>query len=266
MKKLCKLFSTCLLLITCLCFSMLFVSCGKKSTNGSETDTPPEIQTPETVTVEVSTYHEFKQAVKGTADIIKFKNDIDIRTNEMNPKDFFVFERKVTLDLNGKKIYSTKNIFDDASCNRAMLEISENAEVTITGNGKVVSNDGDAYAIQVTNGGKVIIQSGEFVGNRNCIYVHNGSAEIRGGKFSVLQKEIYSTYDPETELFGYGYVIDCFDLNIAYCSVVIKGGDFVNFNPKNNISNGNNTNYLITGYTSTLLPDTENSTKIYRVS
>ena len=264
MKKFYKLFTTCLLLITCLCFSMLFISCGKDDPKVE--DNTPSNNDPQLVTVEVSTYHEFKQAAKGTADIIKLKNDIDIRTNEMNPRDFFVFERKVTLDLNGKKIYSTNDIYSDQTLNRAMLEISSGAEVTITGNGQVISNEGDAYAIQVTNGGKVIIENGEFIGNRKCISVYYGSLEINGGKFSIQEKEEYNDTDPGTGLSGYGYVIDCDNQYFMLCSVSIKGGDFVNFNPKNNLSNGVNTNYLVTGYNSTLLPESTEFTKIYRVS
>jgi hypothetical protein len=250
----------------CIFSSCIFVSCGK---NNSETN-PEKPQTnqttPELVTVEVSSYYDLKNAAKGTADIIKLTKDIDIRSNTMHPKDFFVFERKVTLDLNGYKIYSTNDIFDDASCNRGMLEISKDADVTITGNGKIISNENDAYAIQVTNGGKITILNGEFIGNRSCVSVYYGSAEIRGGTFSIKQKELYQTYDPGSGLQGFGYVIDCYNQHIAHCSIIIKGGDFVNFNPKNNISNGENTNYLDTGYTSTLLPETGDNLKIYRVS
>ena len=264
MKRFYKIITSFFLMLTCIISSMLFVSCGKDK--DGDGDNSPQTSTPQLVTVEVSNYQEFKQAVKGTADIIKFKNDIDIRTDTMNPKDFFVFERKVKLDLNGKKLFSTQNIYDDQSLNRAMIEISTGAEVTITGNGQVISNEDDAYAIQIVNGGKVIIENGEFVGNRKCISVHYGSLEIKGGKFSLLQQDYHKTYDPGTGLSGSGYVIDCYDAHITLCSIVIKGGDFVNFDPKNNLSNGVGTNYLTVGYNSTLHPDSTESYKIYRVS
>lgn len=264
MKRFYKVITSCFLVLTCIISSMIFISCGKDKSDDNNNSS--QTNSPQLVTVEVSTYHEFKQAVKGTADIIKLKNDIDIRTDVMNPKDFFVFERKVKLDLNGKKIFSTQNIYDEQTLNRAMIEISTGAEVTITGNGQVISNEDDAYAIQVTNGGKVIIENGEFVGNRKCISVHYGSIEIRGGKFSLLQQDYNKTYDPGTGLSGYGYVVDCYDAHITLCSIVIKGGDFVNFNPKNNLSNGVGTNYLTVGYNSSLLPESTETYKIYRVS
>ena len=270
MKKIFKKLSIIIMTLTLITCSILFVSCGKKNSggnsegdnNGSQTETPA----PEPVTVEVSTYHELKTAVKGDADIVKLLNDIDIRSDSMNQKDFFLFERKLTLDLNGKKIYSTNNIYDEISNNKAMLEISEGANVTITGGGQVVANNGDAYAIQVTNGGKLKIESGEFVGNRQCISVVYGTVEIRGGKFSIQEKKSPQMYDPGTELSGYGYLIDCMDANIAYCSIVVKGGEFINFNPQNNIANGINTNYLVTGYKSTLLPESTETVKIFRVT
>lgn len=267
MKGIFKKLSTIIVVLIMLSCSMLFASCGKKENNNTvEEPANTENTKPEPVTIQVSSYYELKSAVKGTADIIKLVNDIDIKTESMNPKDFFLFERKLTLDLNGKKIYCTKNIYDESSGNKAMLEISEGADVTITGDGQVIAKENDAYAIQVTNGGKVTIENGEFIGNRNCISVYNGKLDIKGGRFSIQQKEPFQVHDPETNLLGYGYVIDCHDINIAYCSVVVKGGEFVNFNPKKNISNGVNTNYLVTGYKSILLPESTDSTKIYKVT
>lgn len=235
-------------------------SCGKNETPGNNNENNKQ-----PVTIEVSTYQELKNAARGSADIIKLTKDIDIKTDTMNPLDFFIFERKVILDLNGKKIYSTNSVYNETTGNKAMLEISENAEVTIRGNGKIISNENDAYAVQVANGGKLIIENGEFIGNRKCIFVYEGSAEILGGTFSIQEPENSQTYDSETGLMGYGFLLDFHDINIFACSILVKGGKFINFNPKNNISNGINTNYLITGYFSTLLPESTDTMKIYQV-
>lgn len=264
MKKYYKLITSLFLVLTCIISSIIFVSCGKNKTKDedeSSQTTPPQL-----VTVEVSTYHEFKNAVKGSADIIKLANDIDIKTTTMNPLDFFVFERKVILDLNGKTIYSTNPVYNESTGNKAMLEISEKADVTIKGNGKIISKENDAYAIQVANGGKLTIENGEFIGNRKCIYVYEGSVEILGGTFSIQEIEESRTYDTETGLNGYGFLLDCHDAHLFYCSILVKGGKFINFNPKCNIANGINTNYMITGYFSTLLPESTNDVKIYQIT
>ena len=264
MKKFYKLITSCFLVFTCIISCMIFTSCRKIKSEGK--DESSQTNPPQLVTVEVSTYHELKNAAKGSADIIKLATDIDIKSETMNPLDFFVFERKVTLDLNGKKIYSTNSVYNESTGNKAMLEISENAEVTIKGNGKIISNENDAYAIQVANGGRLIIENGEFVGNRTCIFVYEGSVEILGGTFSIQETENSQTYDSETGLMGYGFLLDCHDSNIFYCSILVKGGKFINFNPKKNISNGINTNYMITGYFSTLLPESTETRKIYQVT
>lgn len=256
-----KKFSIYCLILVLFVTTFTLSSCGKKGTQGNNN----QENNKQPVTIEVSTYQELKNAVKGSADIIKLTKDIDIKTDTMNPLDFFVFERKLILDLNGKKIYSTNSVYNETTGNKAMLEISENAEVTIRGNGKIISNENDAYAIQVANGGKLIIENGEFIGNRKCIFVYEGSAEILGGIFSIQEPENSQTYDSETGLMGYGFLLDCHDINIFACSILVKGGKFINFNPKRNISNGINTNYMITGYISTLLPESTDTMKIYQV-
>lgn len=260
MKKLkIKRFFELALCFVLICFSFMFVSCEKS--NDGDGDSPNNAKT----TVTVSTYEELKEAVNGSADIIKLKKDIDIRREDMNDKEFFVFDRKLTLDLNGKKIYSTQNITGKNNGNDAMIEINGNGNVTIKGIGKVFANKDDAYAVQVSNGGKLVIENGEFVGNRNCVYVHYGSLEIKGGKFRILQIEQDKTFDPETNMSGYGFVLNFNKVNISNCTITVKGGEFENFNPERNISGGNNTNYLASGYKSVLDENSTSSKKIYKV-
>lgn len=241
------------------CCSFCLVSCKDDDDSGGTS-------TGKLTTVSVSTYEELKSAVNGSADIVKLTKDIDIRRENMNDKEFFVFDRKLTLDLNEHKIYCTQNITNKSNGNDAMLEINGNGNVTIKGNGKVFANENDALAVQVSNGGKLIIESGEFVGNRTCIYVHFGSVEIKGGKFRILQKEQSNTFDMATQLYGYGFLLDFYKGNIQNCSISVSGGEFENFNPANNISGGVGTNYLKTGYKSVLDENSTSTKKNYIVS
>lgn len=216
------------------------------------------------VTTQVSNYAELKEAVtNSTCDIVKLTADIDVKTDAMDAGEYFMFKRKLTLDLNGKTISSTKDVWNDETKVHAILEIGEGGDVTITGNGKVVSNENDAFAVQVSGNGKVTIESGEFVGNIQSVYVLKGSLAISGGKFSIQQLD--NVLDPETNLVGYGYVINFFDANYNSSLIEITGGEFENFNPANNIAEGENTNFVKTGYKAVLQENSTATHKVYKV-
>ena len=245
MKKLLKtisIFAFTFIMVAC---SALFVACGKKKNKKGNDDTDTTVST----TVDVSNYAEFKDAVvNGTCETIKLKNDIDIRTEGMTDDEFFIFKRTVTLDLNGKTISNSVEFFSETTHHYGVLEIGEGANVTIKGNGKVASKADDAYAVSVSKGGKVKIENGEFVGNITSIYVEKGIAEINGGKFSINQLD--NVPDPETGLTGYGYILNFKDKNASESKFIVKGGQFVNFNPARNLAEGPDTNFLSDGYQS----------------
>ena len=93
------------------------------------------------------------------------------------------------------------------------------------GSGQIKPYLEDCYAIDVCNGGHLIIEGGTFAGNRTSVYVHKGTAEIKGGKFSVQQQH---------PVDAYGYVIDCYNANYNNQSAkaLISGGIFVALTPQ----------------------------------
>lgn len=93
--------------------------------------------------------------------------------------------KNITLDLNGKKIYNTENIWSDT--NQTYELISVEAEVTITGNGSIEAKENDCYTINVKNG-NLTIENGRFVGNVSVVQVQSGTLTINGGEFMLLQK------------------------------------------------------------------------------
>lgn len=259
MKKILKSISTFAFTFLMIACSVLFVACGKDNKSDKDNGNNSTTQT----VIEVSTYEELKNAVENTTyETVKLKNDIDIRRTDMADDEFFTFNRVLTLDLNGKTITNTKEIWGKGHGNNAVLEISNRAVVTIRGNGKVISKEGDAYAIQVSNGGKVIIENGEFVGNCHSVYVHKGTAEIKGGKFRLTQT--FGGEDAETGLTGYGFVLNCYDTQRAECSIIVSGGVFENFNPAKNIAEGPNTSFIADGYKA--VKTTEGEKQIYTVT
>lgn len=176
-------------------------------------------------------------------------NDIDLS------EDVVVTGKNVTLDLNGHKIFNTNDIWDVTDSTWALLTVK--GEITITGDGELIAKDNDCYAVTVVDGGKCTIKSGRYVGNIHTVYVYNGTLEVYGGSFSVVQK--YSAAHPDD------YVLNCYDA--AYGSgaakITVYGGKFYGFNPENCYAEGANTNFLAAGRAVTTA--TEEGVTVYTV-
>ena len=189
-------------------------------------------------TVKVSTYDELANALAGKYDTIEITEDIDM-------KGQLEVGRKVTLNLNGKTLSNSADIWDDGdSKSWSLISVGENGQLTIKGNGKMLAKESDCYAFDVRDGGKLTIENGEFVGNVSVVYVNKGSAEIKGGKYSLLQ------LSPDER-----YTLNCLDVNYkdGSAKIVVTGGEFKNFNPANCLAEGEETNFVAEGYTANLV-------------
>ena len=176
-------------------------------------------------------------AAKGKT--VTLLNDIDLSGN-------IVINKNITLDLNGKKIYNTTDIWHDANENDendknivAMFDIKNGADVTITGNGTVEAKQNDCYNFNIVKG-NLTIENGTFMGNVSAVQVQNGHLAIKGGKFDLLQK-----WDGKST-----FLINCIDdaYRDGTAKVSITGGTFVDFNPANCKAEGAGTNFLASGY------------------
>lgn len=168
--------------------------------------------------------------------------------------------KSLTLNLNGKTISNTTNIWNDTEGIKTWSLISvqgENIEVTLTGEGILQAKDGDCFAVDVRNGATVTLEDGTYVGNISAVYAHEGTANIHGGIYKIQQLSEYEDHR---------YVLNCLDENYTAgkASIVVKGGQFYSFNPSNNSAEGTGTNFVPAGYT--ISEKTENETTIYTVS
>ena len=144
--------------------------------------------------------------------------------------------KDITLDLNGKTIKNTEDIWSDNA--NAILSITNGAKVTITGNGIIDAKENDCYAINVVKG-DLTIENGTFYGNVSVVQVQEGTLSVKGGTFDLHQKWEGSSK----------YLINCIDDAYANGSanVAISGGTFVGFDL--NVSpEGEGTSYLAPGY------------------
>ena len=128
--------------------------------------------------------------------------------------------KSITLDLNGKTIKNTVDIWGDKA--NAILSITNGAKVTITGNGTIDAKENDCYTINVVKG-DLTIENGTFYGNVSVVQVEEGTLSIKGGTFDLHQKWEGSSK----------YLFNCIDK--AYvdgsANVAISGGTFVGFDP-----------------------------------
>lgn len=129
-------------------------------------------------------------------------------------------DKSITLDLNGKTIKNTADIWGDNA--NAILSITNGAKVTITGNGTIDAKENDCYTINVVKG-DLTIENGTFYGNVSVVQVQEGTLSVKGGTFDLHQKWEGSSK----------YLINCID--DAYvggsANVAISGGTFVGFDP-----------------------------------
>lgn len=147
--------------------------------------------------------------------------------------------KNITLDLNGKTIKNTQDIWGDNTV--AILSITNGAKVTITGDGAIDAKENDCYTINVVKG-DLTIENGTFYGNISVVQVQEGTLSVKGGTFDLHQKWEGSSK----------YLFNCIDNAYASGSanVAISGGTFVGFDP--NVSpEGEGTSYLAPGYAPT---------------
>lgn len=128
--------------------------------------------------------------------------------------------KSITLDLNGKTIKNTVDIWGDTA--NAILSIKNGAKVTITGNGTIDAKENDCYTINVVKG-DLTIENGTFYGNVSVVQVEEGSLSVKGGTFDLHQKWEGSSK----------YLFNCIDSEFTSgnAKVAISGGTFVGFDP-----------------------------------
>ena len=192
--------------------------------------------------VDGKTYQPLQGAIDAAEDgaTVKLLSDIDLVTKQL------------TLDMNGKKLYNTKDLWeqpnDEENNNWSLISVRKGGDLTITGDGTLDAKENDCYAIDLQDEtSKCTIENGTFVGNVTAVYVHPGTLIINGGKFSIKQLNTNGVLD------SYGVTINCYDADYkaGTAKVTITGGTFSHFNPADNKAKGAGTNFCPSGYEAT---------------
>lgn len=156
--------------------------------------------------------------------------------------------KTMSVNLNGKTVKNTTNLWENPSVPNSWSLFSvrgSDSKLTLSGDGEVIAKANDCYAVDVQDGGHLVIEGGHYNGNIHAVYVEEGIAEIKGGTFEVQQK--YPDADKADE-----FVLNCYDANRenGTAKIIVTGGTFIGFNPGNCKAEGNGTNFVAPGYAS----------------
>ena len=156
--------------------------------------------------------------------------------------------KTMSVNLNGKTVKNTTDLWKNPSVPNSWSLFSvrgTDSKLTLSGDGDVIAKANDCYAVDVQDGGHLVIEDGHFNGNVHAVYVYEGVAEIKGGTFEVQQK--YPDAEKADE-----FVLNCYDANRknGTAKIIVTGGTFIGFNPGDCKAEGNGTNFVAPGYAS----------------
>lgn len=158
-----------------------------------------------------------------------------------------VANKTVTLNMAGKTIYNTKDLWDSKPNAWSLISVRENGNLTITGDGTLKAKANDCYALDTQEeSAKLTVENGTVIGNISAIYAFLGEVTINGGSYSIQQLNTNNVQD------GYGLTINCYDQNYKdkTAKITVTGGYFAHFDPANNKAEGAGTNFVADGYVS----------------
>ena len=157
------------------------------------------------------------------------ENTVVKLTSDIVVTESTIVSKNIVIDLNGHTIKNTEDIWNEDAKIWSLISVRNGGILTFLdssefGNGTLHAKENECFAIDVRNGGMLIIESGTYIGNISSVYVHSGTAYINGGYYKVQQI---------SSVNGYGETINCYDANFknGTAKVVISGGSFYNFNP-----------------------------------
>lgn len=157
------------------------------------------------------------------------ENTVVKLTSDIVVTESTIVSKNIAIDLNGHTIKNTEDIWNEDAKIWSLISVRNGGILTLldsseSGNGTLHAKENDCFAVDVRNGGMLIIESGTYIGNISSVYVHSGTAYINGGYYKVQQI---------SGINGYGETINCYDANFknGTAKVVISGGSFYNFDP-----------------------------------
>ena len=198
-----------------------------------------------------------------TEDVVKIKLHKDLEL----PRGIMLKNNEFELNLNGNDISMGEGFTQNY-----VICVNNGASLTINGKGVVNASTqtlDQAIAVWAYNG-EVVINGGTFTNagtkameddettpnNNELIYASNvGVITINGGKF-------IGNYENET--FGTQYALNVRDADLSTAQIIVKGGEYRQYNPAASLSENPQANFVADGFQS--VENVRNGVKWYVVS
>lgn len=192
-----------------------------------------------------ASYDDLKEDRDNLLDKLEAEGVYDLESGliVVNPKSFDEGEAtldglKITVDGDGDAVVAKGNSIVTINGGKydggqTSFGSAGNTAVWVNGaDAKVIINDGEFYI-----NGLAVVDDVKDTGHIDMLYVSEGTLEINGGFFKGADADVW--------------LVNCKDAKYTEgtAKVVIKGGTFVNWNPADNCSEGEHTNFLAEGYT-----------------
>ena len=181
----------------------------------------------------------------------------DVRTSgEDTVEARMTVSKPTTLQLD-KKIISPDDMGNNED-NFVALIVDADTTINAGPEGGIDTGTNGGYAINVRNGAKLTINSGDYYGGGTAVQVQKGELIINGGFFAV---EPYSN-----PVYGNKFLLNCIDaaLQDGSAKITVYGGTFVNYDPSDSASENPHGNFVAEGY-SVICEEQANGDKWYTV-
>ena len=177
-------------------------------------------------------------------DTVVLVNDTTTDVTKTEVADRLITTVTFTLDLNGHTItipaeLEPTNNWAGFYINGGTMTVKDSQ-----GNGAIRSgneNTVGTYLFHIA-GGDLVIENGTYFAGCTVVNVQKGTATIDGGTFAVYDD------DDEVELRG-RYLLNCIDANYkdGSAKIIVNGGTFTSFDPRNNAAEGKGTSFVAPG-------------------
>ena len=187
--------------------------------------------------VEGKQYETLEAAIEAAQD----KDTLTLLSNVSLRDHIIIRDKQITIDTAGYDVVYTA----DASHTEAVIDLNDNADVVITGNGTFTFDDDYlvvntiGYIFRLQDSAKLTIENGTYYAGLTCVQAgDNAVAMIKGGTFraSSAGKGVY-------------WLLNLIDNSEA--KIIVTGGIFENYDPSHSKTENPEANFCAEGYVTT---------------
>lgn len=187
--------------------------------------------------VEGKQYETLEAAIEAAQD----KDTLTLLSNVSLRDHIIIRDKQITIDTAGYDVVYTA----DASHTEAVIDLNDNADVVITGNGTFTFDDDYleyntiGYIFRLQDSAKLTIENGTYYAGLTCVQAgDNAVAMIKGGTFRAS-----SAWE------GVYWLLNLIDNSEA--KIIVTGGIFENYDPSHSKTENPEANFCAEGYVTT---------------